>query len=624
MDRLMLDKFKNALDDAKGAVKARMGSETERKIEEALSNKNWGASSTLLNELAQLTYEYESYNLIMKKVWEGMDVEARQWRTVFKALTLLDHLIKNGTERVVENARDHMFKLRTLSDFNYYDGSADKGAGVREKVKQVLEMLNDNDRIRDEREKAKRLRDKYTGVGSSGNIGGGGGYASNSGGYGNSGGSGYGNSGGGGYGNSGGSGYGNSGGSGYGNSGGSGGGYGNSGSGGYGNSGTGGYGNTDERRTNSRDKYDQGGYDNPRPSSRTGSRDKYESRHDEDESEEEVRPKARRSSKKKAAKEAEPVADDEPVRAPSAAPSLLDQDFFSTPAPAVTVHPVADPFALPAAPAAPAFGNAFGGAPTGFGQMPAAAGFPPQQPAMNQFPGGFQNLPAAPIMGGMAAGQFGSRPSMTQPYGSNPPGQQPYGSNPQGQQPIYGSNNTMGQYGQPAGQFGAPQQQQQQQQQPPAMKKEEPPRSNDAWGAGSNLFDLSNLSKSSATTTSAAMPAAKQPPAFGAQNSFNGLDTLAGMPNKGPTPMPAMGGMGQTQMRPAMGGMNPMGGQPQYGQPQYGQPQYGQPQQQYGQPQYGQPQPPYGQAQYGQPQYGQQQQQQQQYGQQQYGGFRPF
>lgn len=46
-----------------------------------------------------------------------------------QALSLLDHLVKNGTERVVENARDHMFKLRQLSDFSYHDGSADKGAG---------------------------------------------------------------------------------------------------------------------------------------------------------------------------------------------------------------------------------------------------------------------------------------------------------------------------------------------------------------------------------------------------------------------------------------------------------------------------------------------------------------
>ena len=39
---------------------------------------------------------------------------------------------------------------------------------VREKAKQIIELLNDNERIRDEREKARRLRDKYVGVGSEG------------------------------------------------------------------------------------------------------------------------------------------------------------------------------------------------------------------------------------------------------------------------------------------------------------------------------------------------------------------------------------------------------------------------------------------------------------------------
>ncbi|RHY87483.1 hypothetical protein DYB35_010470, partial [Aphanomyces astaci] len=256
-------------DNRKGLVKSKMGTDTEKKLEEALSNKNWGA--TILPHIVgggTIIPASESYNLVMKKVWEAMDAEGRQWRTVFKALALLDHLIKNGTERVVENARDHMFKLRTLSDFNYYDGSADKGAGVREKVKQILDMLNDNDRIRDERDKAKRLRDKYIGVGSTGNTGG----FSSGGGYG-------GQSGGGGYGNSGSGGYGGSGG-GYGNDSGSGG-YGGQSGAGYGNDG--GYGGSNSDRANSRDQ------DNGYGGSRTGSRDKYASKQADDaESEEEV------------------------------------------------------------------------------------------------------------------------------------------------------------------------------------------------------------------------------------------------------------------------------------------------------------------------------------------------
>ena len=71
----------------------------------------------------------ESYGVIMRKIWEAMDAEGRQWRSVYKALSLLEHLIKNGTERVIENARDHMFKLRHLSSFSYHDGMADRGNG---------------------------------------------------------------------------------------------------------------------------------------------------------------------------------------------------------------------------------------------------------------------------------------------------------------------------------------------------------------------------------------------------------------------------------------------------------------------------------------------------------------
>ncbi|RHZ20568.1 hypothetical protein DYB37_005064 [Aphanomyces astaci] len=420
----------------------------------------------------------------MKKVWEAMDAEGRQWRTVFKALALLDHLIKNGTERVVENARDHMFKLRTLSDFNYYDGSADKGAGVREKVKQILDMLNDNDRIRDERDKAKRLRDKYIGVGSTGNTGG----FSSGGGYG-------GQSGGGGYGNSGSGGYGGSGG-GYGNDSGSGG-YGGQSGAGYGNDG--GYGGSNSDRANSRDQ------DNGYGGSRTGSRDKYASKQADDaESEEEVG-------------DSFVVADDdEPVRAPSNAPSLLDQDFFGG-SPAAPVAQAAaplhtfDPFAV--APVTQQQSGGYGN----FGQPPSQAppaafnafAPPPAQGGLNQFQGGFpggfppQQQQLQPPLAQGYGGHYGSQTGQSAPFvGAPPPA------------PVQSLGNPAQYTSQPKTNSSAP---------PPAAK------SNDAWGAGSNLFDLSNLGQSLPSATGGQKPGG---PGLAPQNSFHGLDTLAGLPNK--------------------------------------------------------------------------------------------
>jgi epsin len=114
--------------------------------------------------------------------------------------------------------------------------------------------------------------------------------------------------------------------------------------------------------------------------------------------------------------------------------------------------------------------------------------------------------------------------------------------------------------GQFGGQFGGAHQQQQGRPTPTAeskpVQKEEPKR-NDAWGAGSGLFDLNNLGSSSTNTGS---NSTSSRPQYNSQNSFSGLDNLAGMPSK---PMGAQqNGMGMGFGCAPMGGM---GGMPQQG-----------------------------------------------------------
>ena len=47
---------------------------------------------------------------------------------------LLEDLIRLGSERVINDARDHLFHVRGLQDFNYYDQeeNKDRGAGGKE------------------------------------------------------------------------------------------------------------------------------------------------------------------------------------------------------------------------------------------------------------------------------------------------------------------------------------------------------------------------------------------------------------------------------------------------------------------------------------------------------------
>lgn len=114
---------------------------------------------------------------------------ADEWRQIYKALQLLEYLIKHGSERVIDDARSHLTLLKMLRQFHFIDQNGkDQGVNVRNRAKELTELLSDVDRIRQERKKARNNKQKYTGVeggasrygGFSGGSGGGGGGGSSS------------------------------------------------------------------------------------------------------------------------------------------------------------------------------------------------------------------------------------------------------------------------------------------------------------------------------------------------------------------------------------------------------------------------------------------------------------
>ena len=89
---------------------------------------------------------------------------AEEWRQIYKALQLLEFLIKHGSERVIDDARSHLSLLRMLRQFHYIDQNGkDQGLNVRNRAKELAELLSNVDTIRTERKKARTTRNKYGG-----------------------------------------------------------------------------------------------------------------------------------------------------------------------------------------------------------------------------------------------------------------------------------------------------------------------------------------------------------------------------------------------------------------------------------------------------------------------------
>ncbi|GMI90084.1 hypothetical protein HRI_002677700 [Hibiscus trionum] len=151
----------------------------EQKVLDATSNESWGPHGSLLADIALATRSSPEYQIIMAVLWKRMNDTGKNWRHVYKALTVLDYLVAHGSERVIDDIRGHTYLITTLSDFQYIDSSGrDQGSNVRKRSQSLLALVNDNERVMEVRQKAAANRDKFQ------NTSAGGMYRQGSGGYG--------------------------------------------------------------------------------------------------------------------------------------------------------------------------------------------------------------------------------------------------------------------------------------------------------------------------------------------------------------------------------------------------------------------------------------------------------
>ncbi|KAL6946952.1 hypothetical protein ACO0QE_001808 [Hanseniaspora vineae] len=141
--------------------------EMESKVREATNNEPWGAPSTLMEYIAQGTYNYKEREEIIGMVFRRFtEKTAMEWRQIYKALQLLEYIIKHGSERFIDDCRANISLISMLKDFHYIDSQGqDQGLNVRTRAKAIVGLLKDDNEIRKERKHARETAEKYRGIG---------------------------------------------------------------------------------------------------------------------------------------------------------------------------------------------------------------------------------------------------------------------------------------------------------------------------------------------------------------------------------------------------------------------------------------------------------------------------
>lgn len=65
-------------------------------------------------EIADLTYNVVAFTEIMQMLWKRLNDHGKNWRHVYKALVLLEYLIKTGSEKVAQQCKENIFAIQTL------------------------------------------------------------------------------------------------------------------------------------------------------------------------------------------------------------------------------------------------------------------------------------------------------------------------------------------------------------------------------------------------------------------------------------------------------------------------------------------------------------------------------
>ncbi|KAG7834735.1 hypothetical protein KL942_001640 [Ogataea angusta] len=133
-------------------------------VRNATSNDPTGPTTAQMADVANHTYENGEFLEVMDIIDRRLNDKGKNWRHIAKSLTLLDYLVRYGSEDVVLWAKENIYIIKTLREFQVNDMlGADQGAIIRVKAKELTALLRDDERLNQERELARqRMADRRT------------------------------------------------------------------------------------------------------------------------------------------------------------------------------------------------------------------------------------------------------------------------------------------------------------------------------------------------------------------------------------------------------------------------------------------------------------------------------
>ena len=97
------------------------------KLTEATLNDSSFASISLLNEISSRTDNREDCDLIVRHCAKILTLKPKLWKKIQKGLSLIEHIIKTGSQDFIDKMKEERDKIKNLEDFSFEEDGIDRG-----------------------------------------------------------------------------------------------------------------------------------------------------------------------------------------------------------------------------------------------------------------------------------------------------------------------------------------------------------------------------------------------------------------------------------------------------------------------------------------------------------------
>lgn len=143
-------------------------SAAETMTEDATNTEEWGPTTKTMAAISNASKNFDDYERVVQVLRGRLALNgSKNWRQMFKALTVMEYLLTHGPVQFVTDFRTDKQRVEELTRFMFIDENLlDRGSALQSKAKQVYLLLVDESFFMKERRRAQTVSKGILGFGS--------------------------------------------------------------------------------------------------------------------------------------------------------------------------------------------------------------------------------------------------------------------------------------------------------------------------------------------------------------------------------------------------------------------------------------------------------------------------